>query len=87
MLSSKIPTTLGVYATEKATGVHLADQVLLTNKSLIFPSDIFRSKKLLPNFGKMLENIFLPLFKATIDPQGHRELHLFLKYVSAAGLR
>ncbi|KAG8524224.1 AMP deaminase 3 [Galemys pyrenaicus] len=44
--------------------------------------DIFRSKKLLPNFGKMLENIFLPLFKATINPQDHRELHLFLKYVS-----
>lgn len=31
----------------------------------------------------MLENIFLPLFKATINPQDHRELHLFLKYVSA----
>ncbi|XP_007647079.1 AMP deaminase 3 isoform X3 [Cricetulus griseus] len=44
--------------------------------------DIFRSKKLLPNFGKMLENIFLPLFKATINPQDHRELHLFLKYVT-----
>ncbi|XP_062948766.1 AMP deaminase 3 isoform X6 [Cynocephalus volans] len=42
--------------------------------------DIFRAKKLLPNFGKMLENIFLPLFQATINPQDHRELHLFLKY-------
>lgn len=50
------------------------------------PSDIFRSKKLLPNFAKMLENIFLPLFKATINPQDHRELHLFLKYVSGMGL-
>lgn len=51
-----------------------------------FPSDIFRSKKLLPNFGRMLENIFLPLFKATINPQDHRELHLFLKYVSVGPL-
>lgn len=50
-----------------------------------FPSDIFRSKKLLPSFGKMLENIFLPLFEATINPQDHRELHLFLKYVSGGG--
>lgn len=50
-----------------------------------FPSDIFRSKKLLPSFGKMLENIFLPLFEATINPQDHRELHLFLKYVSVGG--
>uniref|UniRef100_A0A8C2RIJ7 AMP deaminase n=1 Tax=Capra hircus TaxID=9925 RepID=A0A8C2RIJ7_CAPHI len=44
--------------------------------------DIFRLKKLLPSFGKMLENIFLPLFEATINPQDHRELHLFLKYVT-----
>ena len=33
----------------------------------------------------MLENIFLPLFEATINPQDHRELHLFLKYVSMGG--
>ncbi|KAB0401247.1 hypothetical protein E2I00_008247, partial [Balaenoptera physalus] len=44
--------------------------------------DIFRSKNLLPSFGKMLENIFLPLFEATINPQDHRELHLFLRYVT-----
>lgn len=55
---------------------HLHRQISLS------PSDIFRSKKLLPSFGKMLENIFLPLFEATINPQDHRELHLFLKYVS-----
>lgn len=35
----------------------------------------------------MLENIFLPLFEATINPQDHRELHLFLKYVSMCGGR
>ncbi|XP_062917628.1 AMP deaminase 3 isoform X2 [Mobula hypostoma] len=44
--------------------------------------DIFRSKKLLPSFGKMLENVFLPLFEATINPRENRELHLFLKYVT-----
>lgn len=33
----------------------------------------------------MLENIFLPLFEATINPQDHQELHLFLKYVSVGG--
>ncbi|XP_072906060.1 AMP deaminase 3-like isoform X1 [Hemitrygon akajei] len=44
--------------------------------------DIFRSKNLLPSFGKMLENIFLPLFEATINPRENRELHLFLKYVT-----
>ncbi|XP_069549536.1 AMP deaminase 3 [Brachyistius frenatus] len=44
--------------------------------------DIFKSKKLIPNFAKMLENIFLPLFEATVNPQEHKELHVFLKYVS-----
>ncbi|XP_068602060.1 AMP deaminase 3 [Brachionichthys hirsutus] len=44
--------------------------------------DIFRSKKLVPNFSKMLENIFLPLFEATVNPRKHKELHVFLKYVS-----
>ncbi|XP_043980880.1 AMP deaminase 3b isoform X2 [Gambusia affinis] len=44
--------------------------------------DIFRAKKLVPNFAKMLENIFLPLFEATINPQKHKMIHVFLKYVT-----
>ncbi|KAM3624960.1 uncharacterized protein V6R79_004327 [Siganus canaliculatus] len=44
--------------------------------------DIFKSKNLVPHFAKMLENIFLPLFEATVNPQKHKELHVFLKYVS-----
>ncbi|XP_037551577.1 AMP deaminase 3 isoform X2 [Nematolebias whitei] len=44
--------------------------------------DIFKSKKLVPNFAKILENIFLPLFEASVNPQKHKELHIFLKYVS-----
>uniref|UniRef100_H3A0A9 AMP deaminase n=1 Tax=Latimeria chalumnae TaxID=7897 RepID=H3A0A9_LATCH len=43
--------------------------------------DVYRTKKQLANFQEMLENIFLPLFKATIDPQNHPELHLFLEDV------
>ncbi|XP_062868533.1 AMP deaminase 3 [Trichomycterus rosablanca] len=44
--------------------------------------DIFKSRKLVTNFAKMLENIFLPLFEATVNPQKHKELHVFLKYVT-----
>ncbi|XP_066541137.1 AMP deaminase 3b [Hoplias malabaricus] len=44
--------------------------------------DIFRSKKIITNFAKMLENIFLPLFEATVNPQKHKEIHIFLKYVT-----
>lgn len=45
-------------------------------------SDIFRGKNFVPHFGKMLENIFLPVFQATIDPQSNPELSIFLKHVS-----
>ncbi|KAM9817083.1 AMP deaminase 3 [Neosynchiropus ocellatus] len=44
--------------------------------------DIFKAKELIPNFAKMLENIFLPLFEATVRPQDNKELHIFLKYVT-----
>ncbi|KAL7871171.1 hypothetical protein SRHO_G00086680 [Serrasalmus rhombeus] len=44
--------------------------------------DIFRSKKIIPSFAKMMENIFLPLFEATVNPQKHKEIHVFLKYVT-----
>ncbi|TSK38519.1 AMP deaminase 3 [Bagarius yarrelli] len=44
--------------------------------------DIFRCKKIIPSFAKMLENIFLPLFEATVNPQKHKEVHVLLKYVT-----
>ncbi|XP_075945706.1 AMP deaminase 3b isoform X2 [Anarhichas minor] len=44
--------------------------------------DIFKSKKLVPNYAKMLQNIFLPLFEATVNPQKHKATHVFLKYVT-----
>ncbi|MGH0175624.1 UNVERIFIED_CONTAM: hypothetical protein FKN15_071014 [Acipenser sinensis] len=44
--------------------------------------DIFKSKKMVPSFAKILENVFLPLFEVTVNPQKNKELHLFLKYVT-----
>ncbi|TNN77236.1 AMP deaminase 3 [Liparis tanakae] len=44
--------------------------------------DIFKSKKIIPNYAKMLENVFLPLFEATVNPQQHKATHIFLKYVT-----
>ncbi|XP_049863701.1 AMP deaminase 2 isoform X2 [Schistocerca gregaria] len=43
--------------------------------------DIFKSNKLMDNFQEILNNIFLPLFEATNDPNSHPELHRFLQYV------
>ncbi|KAM6929723.1 AMP deaminase 1 isoform 2-T2 [Lycodopsis pacificus] len=44
--------------------------------------DIFRAKDFVPHFGKMLENIFLPVFQATIDPQSNPDLSIFLQHVT-----
>lgn len=56
------------------------------SQSNMFPlcliSDVYHTKKQLSNFQEMLENIFTPLFEATINPGSHPELHLFLQHVS-----
>ncbi|KAL1021123.1 hypothetical protein UPYG_G00009100 [Umbra pygmaea] len=44
--------------------------------------DIFRSRNFVPHFGKMLENIFLPVIQATIEPHSNPELSVFLKHVT-----
>lgn len=46
--------------------------------------DVFRSKGMLGSFQDYLDNVFLPLFEATIDPQAHPEIHKFLQFVSSA---
>ncbi|XP_008062010.1 AMP deaminase 1, partial [Carlito syrichta] len=44
--------------------------------------DVFRSKNFLPHFGQMLENVFMPVFEATINPQAHPDLSVFLKHIT-----
>ncbi|NXP70867.1 AMPD1 deaminase, partial [Ramphastos sulfuratus] len=44
--------------------------------------DVFRSKNFLPHFGKMLENIFLPVFEATLNPRAHKQLSVFLRHIT-----
>uniref|UniRef100_A0A8C5AZL5 AMP deaminase n=1 Tax=Gadus morhua TaxID=8049 RepID=A0A8C5AZL5_GADMO len=44
--------------------------------------DVFKARNFVPHFGKMLENIFLPVFQATIDPHSNPDLSLFLQHVT-----
>ncbi|XP_038062446.1 AMP deaminase 2-like isoform X2 [Patiria miniata] len=44
--------------------------------------DIYKSNKMVANFAEILDNIFMPLFEATRDPNSHPEMHKFLQYVS-----
>ncbi|XDV49030.1 hypothetical protein PO909_018359, partial [Leuciscus waleckii] len=43
--------------------------------------DVYHTKKQLSNFQEMLENIFMPLFEATVNPSSLPQLHLFLQHV------
>ena len=48
---------------------------------VVFSSDIYQSKNLFNNFGELLENIFIPLYEVSIDPDSHPELYKFLNQV------
>ena len=43
--------------------------------------DVYRQKGMVHNFAEMIDNIFIPLFEATIAPEKHPELHKFLQHV------
>lgn len=45
-------------------------------------SDIYKANKLVTSFQDIIDNIFCPLFEATIDPAKHPDLHRFLQHVS-----
>ena len=44
--------------------------------------NIYKKNKSVANFQQMLDNIFVPLFEVTIDPESHPELEKFLQQVS-----
>ena len=44
--------------------------------------DIYKAQGIIENFEQLLENIFIPLFEVTVNPNTHPQLHLFLKTVS-----
>lgn len=44
--------------------------------------DIYKTNKMVNSFEDILRNIFEPLFEATIRPDSHPELNIWLQYVS-----
>uniref|UniRef100_F6R4B7 AMP deaminase n=1 Tax=Monodelphis domestica TaxID=13616 RepID=F6R4B7_MONDO len=63
-----------------SNGIHCPNMTWMIQVPRIY--DVFRSKNFLPHFGKMLENIFLPVFEATVNPQAHPDLSIFLKRIT-----
>ncbi|XP_057519345.1 AMP deaminase-like [Amaranthus tricolor] len=43
--------------------------------------NVYKEMGIVTSFQNMLDNIFLPLFEVTVDPDSHPHLHLFLKQV------
>ncbi|KAF4379092.1 hypothetical protein F8388_022179 [Cannabis sativa] len=43
--------------------------------------NIYKDMGIVTSFQNILDNIFLPLFEVTVDPESHPQLHVFLKQV------
>lgn len=43
--------------------------------------NIYKEMGIVTSFQNILDNIFLPLFEVTVDPESHPQLHVFLKKV------
>ena len=48
--------------------------------------DIYKAQGIIENFEQLLENIFIPLFEVSVDPNSHPQLHLFLEAVSSLSI-
>ena len=48
--------------------------------------NVYKEQGLVDNFQQLLDNVFLPLFEVTADPNSHPQLHLFLRIVSGFDL-
>ncbi|WOL14820.1 hypothetical protein Cni_G23601 [Canna indica] len=43
--------------------------------------NVYKEMGIVTSFQNLLDNIFLPLFEVTVDPDSHPQLHVFLKQV------
>lgn len=59
--------------------------VRTSHQSCFRPPSTHMHQGIIENFEQMLENIFMPLFEATIDPESHPQLHVFLSQVGGGG--
>ena len=48
--------------------------------------NVYKAQGILDSFQQFLDNIFLPLFEATLYPDSHPMLHVFLRHVSGFDL-
>lgn len=44
--------------------------------------NVYKNMGTVTSFQNILDNVFIPLFEVTVDPNSHPQLHLFLMQVS-----
>lgn len=44
--------------------------------------NVYKEMGIVTSFQNILDNIFIPLFEVTVNPDSHPQLHVFLKQVS-----
>lgn len=44
--------------------------------------NVYKQMGIVKSFQNILDNVFIPLFETTIDPNSHPQLHVFLMQVS-----
>ena len=44
--------------------------------------NVYKNMGIVTSFQNILDNVFIPLFEVTVDPNSHPQLHLFLMQVS-----
>ncbi|KAL9269233.1 AMP deaminase-like protein [Drosera capensis] len=59
--------------------LHSANVVWLIQIPRLY--NVYKEMGIATSFQNMLDNIFLPLFEVTVDPDSHPQLHLFLQQV------
>ncbi|XP_078445001.1 AMP deaminase-like [Wolffia australiana] len=81
---------ISIYGRKQSEWDHLASWIVnneLYSENVVwliqFPRlyNIYREMGIVTSFQNILDNIFLPLFEVTVDPDSHPQLHVFLKQV------
>ena len=66
-----------------SSGIYFLSVLIIICISFQLPRlyNIYKEMGIVNSFQNMLDNVFLPLFEVTVDPNSHPQLHVFLEQV------
>ncbi|KAF7829424.1 AMP deaminase [Senna tora] len=60
----------------------IVNNALYSENALPRLYNVYKNMGIVNSFQNILDNMFIPLFEVTVDPNSHPQLHLFLTQVS-----